>query len=289
MISCDDCRSQSCVTSNVLSPGNVNMGANVSITKPSYTVGRGIAVKVHGDMHRPVHNGVNVTLKMRCSLDEPHTDADKRNADEFLRGPKFREGIDHLLYARPGQRIASEMRLGISEDLSDRVLWKLMPQSVVTVVQVIKRPSWVRDVTFTLRCYVIEGGEQVCLYHVAALMAGSLAWGMQVSSFPVYSERFNITATCLDVQSAISATPSPSKPLSPSPSSTPSPAPAPASARARATDVGACVASSLAKYINRPGPPFPANLCQGMKKTGNDGATYTTVSNQRGVHRWTKA
>lgn len=50
-----------------------------------------------------------------------------------------------------------------------------------------------------------------------------------------------------------------------------------------------CVTMShLAKYRNRPSPPFPANdpACQGTTKKGNDGLMYTSVPDRKGVFKW---
>lgn len=46
--------------------------------------------------------------------------------------------------------------------------------------------------------------------------------------------------------------------------------------------------SHLAKYRNRPSPPFPANdpACQGTTKRGNDGLMYTSVPDRNGVFKW---
>ena len=35
-----------------------------------------------------------------------------------------------------------------------------------------------------------------------------------------------------------------------------------------------CKKSTDSKYIKRPGPPYPAQNCQGQKKKGNDGLYY---------------
>lgn len=50
-----------------------------------------------------------------------------------------------------------------------------------------------------------------------------------------------------------------------------------------------CVTMShLAKYRNRPSPPFPANdpACQGTTKKGNDGLMYSSVPDRNGIFKW---
>lgn len=44
---------------------------------------------------------------------------------------------------------------------------------------------------------------------------------------------------------------------------------------------------TLAKYTQRPSPPYPANECpQGTKKRGNDGRLYVVKRDSRGIGRW---
>jgi len=47
-----------------------------------------------------------------------------------------------------------------------------------------------------------------------------------------------------------------------------------------------CIKSHLKKYRNRPSPPYPANRCCNMKKVGNDGDTWVSVPDRRGICRW---
>lgn len=49
-----------------------------------------------------------------------------------------------------------------------------------------------------------------------------------------------------------------------------------------------CSRQRTKKYITRPSPPFPANLCRDMYKKGNDGGMYLSVSNVYGIYRWVK-
>ena len=37
-----------------------------------------------------------------------------------------------------------------------------------------------------------------------------------------------------------------------------------------------CKKQTLKKYLNRPSPPYPAALCVGKKKKGNDGLMYVS-------------
>lgn len=52
-----------------------------------------------------------------------------------------------------------------------------------------------------------------------------------------------------------------------------------------------CKRSGLAKYVSRPGPPYPANdpNCRGKHKLGNDGQWYRSVPDKRGIHTWKKS
>ena len=49
-----------------------------------------------------------------------------------------------------------------------------------------------------------------------------------------------------------------------------------------------CEKSSLKKYINRNGPPFPAQNCKGVSKTGNDGEKYKSKPDKNGIYKWNK-
>lgn len=53
---------------------------------------------------------------------------------------------------------------------------------------------------------------------------------------------------------------------------------------------GQCKRIDLAKYVSRPGPPYPANdvNCHGKYKLGNDGEWYRSVPDTRGIHAWKK-
>ena len=46
--------------------------------------------------------------------------------------------------------------------------------------------------------------------------------------------------------------------------------------------------SHLAKYANRPGPPFAANdpYCHYKFMSGNDGLSYQSLPNKNGIFRW---
>lgn len=52
--------------------------------------------------------------------------------------------------------------------------------------------------------------------------------------------------------------------------------------------VGRCEKSNLKKYINRPGPAFPAQNCKKHLKVGNDGNLYRSSPNKNGIYRWVK-
>lgn len=49
-----------------------------------------------------------------------------------------------------------------------------------------------------------------------------------------------------------------------------------------------CVRQTTKKYLTRPSPPFPANLCCGISLMGNDGHVYQSVASSTGVCRWVK-
>ena len=49
---------------------------------------------------------------------------------------------------------------------------------------------------------------------------------------------------------------------------------------------GRCESSNLKKYINRPGPPYPAQNCKNHEKKGNDGKMYKSTSNKNGIFSW---
>lgn len=48
----------------------------------------------------------------------------------------------------------------------------------------------------------------------------------------------------------------------------------------------ACRRQTAKKYRSRPSPPFPAQSCRGTRKRGNDGRTYVSTPDARGVYRW---
>ena len=49
-----------------------------------------------------------------------------------------------------------------------------------------------------------------------------------------------------------------------------------------------CVKSNYLKYVNRPGPPYPANAedCKGRIKVGNDRRKYISKEDKNGVFKW---
>lgn len=85
--------------------------------------------------------------------------------------------------------------------------------------------------------------------------------------------------------------PSPvAKPRSPSPSLSPvkkAASPAPAAQPAPPSLVGTkCVKQTQKKYLERPSPPYSAADCCGMTLEGNDGKSYISVANAKGVCAW---
>lgn len=50
-----------------------------------------------------------------------------------------------------------------------------------------------------------------------------------------------------------------------------------------------CVRLTAKKYVGRPGPPYHAQDCKGVKKKGNDGRMYISRAAANGVYRWTTA
>ena len=83
------------------------------------------------------------------------------------------------------------------------------------------------------------------------------------------------------------------KQTSPSPVAklrSPSPAPAPAApapaAPAPALAGTKCVKQTQKKYLERPSPPYSAADCCGMTLEGNDGKSYISVANAKGVCAW---
>jgi hypothetical protein len=50
-----------------------------------------------------------------------------------------------------------------------------------------------------------------------------------------------------------------------------------------------CKKQMLKKYLMRPSPPYPAALCIGQKKKGNDGLTYISKPGiNYGSPKWVK-
>lgn len=49
-----------------------------------------------------------------------------------------------------------------------------------------------------------------------------------------------------------------------------------------------CSKSPNAKYVNRPGPPYPAQNCKSMRKVGNDGLLYVSKQDKNGIYKWYK-
>lgn len=50
--------------------------------------------------------------------------------------------------------------------------------------------------------------------------------------------------------------------------------------------VGCTDLSRIAKYKNRPSPPYPANECGGKTFIGNDGKLWQSIANVRGIYTW---
>jgi hypothetical protein len=49
-----------------------------------------------------------------------------------------------------------------------------------------------------------------------------------------------------------------------------------------------CIEQKTKKYKSRGSPPYSAMDCKNSTKTGNDGATYTSKADKRGIYRWVK-
>lgn len=47
-----------------------------------------------------------------------------------------------------------------------------------------------------------------------------------------------------------------------------------------------CTRQYSKKYTSRKSPPYPANLCCGQEKSGNDGMDYISVRNRSGICTW---
>jgi hypothetical protein len=50
----------------------------------------------------------------------------------------------------------------------------------------------------------------------------------------------------------------------------------------------ACIEQKTKKYRSRGSPPYSAMDCKGSSKKGNDGATYISKPDKRGIYRWVK-
>jgi len=50
----------------------------------------------------------------------------------------------------------------------------------------------------------------------------------------------------------------------------------------------ACIEQKTKKYRSRGSPPYSAMYCKGSSKKGNDGATYVSKPDKRGIYRWVK-
>ena len=50
-----------------------------------------------------------------------------------------------------------------------------------------------------------------------------------------------------------------------------------------------CKKQTLKKYLTRPSPPYPASLCAGQKRKGNDGLMYISKPGiNYGSPKWVK-
>jgi hypothetical protein len=47
-----------------------------------------------------------------------------------------------------------------------------------------------------------------------------------------------------------------------------------------------CIKSNNDKYSKRPSPPYPAQNCKNLIKTGNNGKKYISASDKNGIYRW---
>jgi hypothetical protein len=55
------------------------------------------------------------------------------------------------------------------------------------------------------------------------------------------------------------------------------------------TSKAVCKKQTLKKYLTRPSPPYPAALCVGKKKKGNDGLIYVSkIGINYGSPKWVK-
>ena len=51
----------------------------------------------------------------------------------------------------------------------------------------------------------------------------------------------------------------------------------------------ACIEQKTKKYRSRSSPPYSAMDCKGSSKKGNDGTTYVSKPDKRGIYRWVKS
>lgn len=51
----------------------------------------------------------------------------------------------------------------------------------------------------------------------------------------------------------------------------------------------ACIEQKTKKYRSRGSPPYSAMDCKDLMKKGNDGATYVSKPDKRGIYRWVKS
>ena len=49
-----------------------------------------------------------------------------------------------------------------------------------------------------------------------------------------------------------------------------------------------CVKSNKQKYQQRKSPPYPAQKCKNKQLKGNDGDTWISKSDKRGIYKWIK-
>ena len=52
--------------------------------------------------------------------------------------------------------------------------------------------------------------------------------------------------------------------------------------------MSACIEQKTKKYRSRGSPPYSAMDCKDLMKKGNDGATYVSKPDKRGIYRWVK-
>ena len=47
-----------------------------------------------------------------------------------------------------------------------------------------------------------------------------------------------------------------------------------------------CIKSTQKKYLNRPGPPYPAQNCKNLIKMGNNEKLYQSKENINNIYKW---